>query len=158
VLFGAEVAAGYQNAGSFQGEKLAAEASFASRELLTVSLMAVIASNFYHEQKPLSLVQLAGALNIPVRLANDLLTSLVDAKLVEHCAGETGACLPTRSLEKISVQDITDSLRLSGVDISVKNEVIRTVDQHLKKTSAANIDALSQVNLKDIVLLLNNSL
>ncbi len=154
VLFGAEVAAGYQNAGSYQGEKLASEASFASRELLAVSLMAVIASNFYNERKPLSLVQLAEALNIPVRLASELLSSLVDRKLVEHCAGETGACLPTRSLEKISVRDITDSLRLCGVDISAKNDVVRTVEKHLEKINASHITAMNQANLKDIVLLL----
>jgi membrane protein len=160
VLLGAEVAAGYQNAVSIQGEKLATEANFASRELLTLSLMAVIASNFHYERKPWSLQQLASFLDIPAHLAKDLLLRLAEAGLVEQCAGGFGIYLPTRSLEKISVKDITDSLRLSGVDISStnKNEVIHQVEEHLKKITGSHTTALNQASLKEVALIFSSPL
>jgi len=158
VLLGAEVAAGYQNAVSIQGEKLATEANFASREVLTLSLMAVIASNFYYQRKPWSLPQLASFLDIPAHLAKDLLARLAAAGLVEQCSGEFGIYLPTRSLENISVKDVSDSLRLSGVDINSteKNEIVCQVEEHLKKITSAHAAALRQASLKEVALLVSS--
>jgi DNA-binding IscR family transcriptional regulator len=99
-------------------------------------------------------------LDIPAHLAKDLLSRLAAAGLVEQCSGEFGIYLPTRSLENISVKDVIDSLRLSGVDISSteKNEIVCQVEEHLKKITSAHAAALSQASLKEVALLVSSPL
>lgn len=153
VLFGAEVAAGFQNNSSLQEEELTLRASFASRELSAISIMAVIASNFSQERKPWSLSHLADYLNLPLPLAEGLVFGLIDAGLLEQGPGDDPVCLLARSLEKITIRNIIDNIRFSGVDINsaVKNDTIGRVDQYLNTLYASHAAALGRVNLKEVV-------
>ena len=159
VFFGAEVAAGYQNGGSFQEEELSSQASFASRELLAISIMTVIASNFYQGHKPWRLSQMAESLNIPLPLAEDLTFRLMAAGLLEQGPGDDPVFLLARSLEKISIKDIIDNIRFFGIDVNsaVKNDTIHRLDQYFKTLDAPHAAALSQVYLKEMVFQINGS-
>jgi membrane protein len=155
VLLGAEVAAGYQNAGSLRGERMAARASYASKELLTVSLMTIIAYNFYHERLPWSHSKLADFLNAPVYLVKDMISRLIEGGLLEQ--GSKKGVLPAKPLENISLKDIVDCQRLAGVDIgsTTSNNLVRQVARRLKTIEDSCDAALEQAKLKEIILSLD---
>ena len=118
LLFGAELTFAYQNEKTFAMERLAEGASHAYREAVGLWAMIELGKRFDAGLPGLSAEASAERWNVPLRLLNDTLRQLEEARLVVQCASNPPTYLPARSLEKIAVADILTCLRESGRDPS----------------------------------------
>jgi DNA-binding IscR family transcriptional regulator len=103
-------------------ERLAEGASYGYREALALWTMIELGKRFDAGLPGLSAEASATAWNVPLRLLNDTLNLLEDARLVVQCASKPPTYQPARSLEKIAVSDVLISVREAGRDPSALRE------------------------------------
>jgi membrane protein len=119
LLFGALVAFAYQNEHTFAMERDAERASYAYREALAVRAFVEMTRRFEDGLPGFSVAEMAKAWNVPTRLLNEMLESLVEARFVAPCATEPVTYQPARSPEKTRVLDIIRVVREAGHDPSL---------------------------------------
>jgi membrane protein len=88
VLLGAELSFANQNVNKYEFESDSLNISNAQRKILSLMLMNVIAKRFASGAPPLSAVEMAQSLQIPVRIARDLLYQLSEAGLITEISIE----------------------------------------------------------------------
>jgi membrane protein len=114
LLFGAQVAYAFQNRKLFLQDKIVDNVNQRGREFVALRLMTCICRRFFLGQKPVSAQELSDEMGIPMKLAQQVLRTLVVTKLVVEIAGDEAGCLPARPLDAISAHDILTAMR-SGV-------------------------------------------
>ncbi len=124
VLFGAQLTFAYQNERTFALERLAANASYAYRETVALSLMLEMARRFDTGLGGLEPSASGAAWNIPMSLVNQSLDHLETAGLIRRCATEPPTYLPSRSLDRITVKDVIDAVRNAGEEPSALREAV----------------------------------
>lgn len=140
LLFGAELAFAYQNEPTFAMERWAEGTSYAYREALGLWTMLELGRRFDAGLPGLSAEVAAKEWNVPTRLLNDTLINLEDARLAVRCASHPPTYQPSRSLDKITVQDVVDCLREAGREPSPlrNNPVFRSLTHHLDACTKPN--------------------
>jgi len=118
LLFGAELAFAYQNEKTFAMERLSEGASYAYREALGFWTMIELGKRFDAGQPSLSAEAAAKQWNVPLRLLNDTLSQLQDARLVVRSATNPPTYQPGRSLDRITVEEVSACFREAGRDPS----------------------------------------
>ncbi len=119
LLFGALLSFAYQNEKTFAMERLADGASFAYREAVGVRAVMELVWRFQQGLPALSAHEMATAWNVPLRLVNETLRCLVQARLVTECATEPVTFQPARAPETTQVIDIVRAIREAGRDPSL---------------------------------------
>jgi membrane protein len=122
LLFGALVTFAYQNEKTFALERLADKASYAYRESVAVRLMVEMARRFAHGKPALAAGEVANAWNVPLRLINEALDILVEAKLAAACATTPVTFQPARAADTIKVIDVVRAQRDHGAEPSQLRE------------------------------------
>jgi membrane protein len=112
LLFGAQVAYAFQNRRAYVQEKQAESVNQRGREFIALRLMTFVGQKFHRGEKPPSAGEIADALAVSSRLISQIIQPLLLSNLlVEVATPETAYC-PARPLERISYEDILQTLRV----------------------------------------------
>jgi membrane protein len=122
LLFGAQFAYAFQNRASYLQDKLADNINQRGREFIALRLMTGLGQRFQNGLRPATVVEISGELNVPSRLAQQILRTLAAAQLVTEAGGAETAYVPARPLEAITAHDVLLALRAgSGRELPVDN-------------------------------------
>jgi membrane protein len=141
ILFGAEVSFAIDNEEKYALERQSLHVTQRLRRVLALRLTQIIARRFALGEDPLTIIDLANELEIPVRLARDILHELIDAKvLVEVAASgpEVARLQPARAISSLTVRSVLEALEQCGgrllppkadADTGVIREVLAHFDE-----------------------------
>ncbi len=118
IMFGAELSFGYQNVERYRYERQAAEASYDYRRKIILLVMHRIARNFTDGGRPLGSEQLAGILNVPVRIVRDTLYDLEQAGLLASSEDDDKRVVcyfPARDVGRMRVYDVIRAVESHGL-------------------------------------------
>jgi membrane protein len=119
VLFGAEISFSYQYVDTYEFEPDLRQISPAFKRLLTLQVANRVISTFSKGKMPLTASNLSQALEIPIRLVQQLLDELVESEIfsiTEIKGNEILAYQPARDINIITVKSIIEALEQKGVD------------------------------------------
>lgn len=154
LLLGAQVAYGFQNRSLYLQEKLAENVNQRGREFVALRLMTCLGQCFERGQKPPTTHQMSSELGIPTRLVQQVLQTMLAARLVTEVSGAEPAYAPARPLESITAHDVLMAMRaVQGQELITRDEPIRqevygefTRIQEAEKAVASSVSMLALVN------------
>lgn len=148
VLFGAEISFAHQNEETYEFEPDCLAVSYAFRKLLILRVVHLLVKDFSKGCKPLSAIQTAQALDIPVRLVREMLNELVDSGIIsEICDDETNEATyqPARDIDLFTVKYVIDNLEQHGSnsipvaeskEMEELSECLKAFDEVIEKSPA----------------------
>jgi membrane protein len=153
LLFGAQVAYAYQNRRAYLQDKLAENVNQRGREFIALRLMTGIGRRFQHGLPPATIQEISVELGIPSRLAQQILQTLLAARLVTEVGGTEGAYVPARPLEAINAYQILHALRTgTGQELPLRDEPARAeVYGEFARIEAAERQAAASVTMLALV-------
>ena len=117
-LFGAELCYTNQNLDYYDYDANTGEISHRYKLLMAALLMSKICQRFAKGQRAYSAYELRGLTNIPIRIVNDLLYELIDAKLLIEISGdekgETSRFMPAEDISHMTYGMMVDRLESKG--------------------------------------------
>ena len=117
-LFGAELSYTNQNLDYFDFSDQASNISHRYKLLLCAMIMGQVCRRFSNGGSPLTALQIRQATDIPLRVVNDLLYMLIDARLIIEITsdekGETSQFVPAESLNNLTLGVMIDRLEAQG--------------------------------------------
>jgi membrane protein len=155
VLFGAEVAYASEHYETFGFHPDYSRISISSKRLLMLRIFHLLTKKFSVGEKPMSAVQIAHALEIPVRLVRQLLNELTTVGLVvETVRGMKSeiAFQPGRTIENITVKVALDEYEKYGITKlpDYQSEETDKISKYLQQISETVEKSPSNVLLKEI--------
>jgi len=153
LLFGAQVAYAFQNRSVYLQEKLAENVNQRGREFIALRLMTGIGRRFQHGLPPATIQEISVELGIPSRLAQQILQTLLAARLVTEVGGAEGAYVPGRPLESINAYQILHAMRTgTGQELPLRDEPARAeVYGEFARIEAAERQAATSVTMLALV-------
>ena len=148
VLFGAEISFAYQYVDTYEFEPDRRQISPAFKRLLTLQIAHRVISTFSKGKMPLTASKLSQALEIPIRLVQQLLDELVESEILsitEIKGNEKLAYQPARDINIITIKSIIEALEQKGVDnipvaqtpeLQSLSEVLWTFSAEIEKSPA----------------------
>ena len=148
VLFGAEISFSYQYVDTYEFEPDLRQISPAFKRLLTLQVANRVISTFSKGKMPLTASNLSQALEIPIRLVQQLLDELVESEIfsiTEIKENEKLAYQPARDINIITIKSIIEALEQKGVDnipvaqtpeLQSLAEVLSTFSAEIEKSPA----------------------
>ena len=125
-LFGAELCYTNQNLDYYDYDANTGEISHRYKLLMSALLMSKICQRFANGQRAYSAYELRRLTNIPIRIVNDLLYELIDAKLLIEISGdekgETSRFMPAEDISNLTYGILVDRLESKGhwkIDLDV---------------------------------------
>jgi len=119
VLFGAEISFAHQNVETYEFEPDCLRASHSFKKLLALRIVQLCVKNFSKGERPWTATQISHALEIPIRLVNQILYELVDSGIISETKEEENkdvAYQPARDIEAFTVKNVIDMLEQRGSD------------------------------------------
>jgi len=153
VLFGAQVAYAFQNRASYLQEKLAENVNQRGREFVALRLMTCIGQRFHRGLPPVTIREISAELGIPGKLAQQVLHTLLAARLVVEVAGPEAGYSPARPLDSINTHHILIAMRATqGQELVTRDEPVRIeVLGEFARIQAAEKEAASRVTMLALV-------
>ena len=153
VLFGAQVAYAFQNRASYLQEKLAENVNQRGREFVALRLMTCIGQRFHRGLPPVTIREISAELGIPGKLAQQVLHTLLAARLVVEVSGPECGYSPARPLESINTHHILLAMRATqGQELVTRDEPVRIeVLGEFARIQAAEKEAASRVTMLALV-------
>jgi DNA-binding IscR family transcriptional regulator len=154
LLFGAQVAYAFQNRALYLQEKLAENVNQRGREFVAFRLMTCLGQRFQRGLSPATAEDMSVELGIPSRLVQQVLQTLIAARLVIEISDTESAYTPARPLESITAHHVLMAMRaaqgqeLIARDEPVGNEVYGEFAriQEAEKQAASSVTMLALVN------------
>jgi len=153
LLFGAQVAYAFQNRKSYLQDKLVENVNQRGREFIALRLMTCIGQRFQHDRPPATIQDIATELDIPTKLAQQVLQPLLAARLVSETTGAEPAYVPARPLDAINAHHILHAMRGGGQELQLRNEPVRAEVygefariEEAERQAAAAVTMLALVN------------
>jgi DNA-binding IscR family transcriptional regulator len=154
VLFGAQVAYAFQNRIAYLQEKLVENVNQRGREFVALRLMTCIGQRFQHGDAPPMVQEISLELGVPTRLVQQVLQTLVAARLVVQVSGSQQAYAPARPLDAINCHHVLLAMRATvGQELLTRDEPVRAEVfgefariQAAEKAAAASVSMLALVN------------
>jgi membrane protein len=155
VLFGAETSFAYQYVGTYEFEPDGRPVSPAFKKLLSLRISCLVISRFFKAEPPMSAFNIAKALEIPIRLAQQILDELVEARILSDTEGKKNkevSYQPARDINTITINSVIEALEQKGdanipiaqtPELSRLSESLKTLNEEIEKSSANRL-------LKDI--------
>jgi membrane protein len=126
LLFGAQVAYGWQNRRAYVQDKQAENINQRGREFIALRLMQCVGQRFLRGERPASVPEMAEALVVPTRLVQQIMQTLLTAGLLVEVAGQETAYSPARALESINCHHILLALRAGqGEELATRDDPAR---------------------------------
>ena len=153
LLFGAQVAYAFQNRSAYLQEKLIENVNQRGREFIALRLMTCIGQRFQHGQPPVTVPEMARELGIPSKLVQQVLRTLLAARLVVEVAKLEPAYAPARPLETINAHHILMAMRSAiGQELISRDEPVRAeVYGEFARIQEAEKQAATSVSMLDLV-------
>ena len=153
VLFGAQVAYAFQNRASYLQEKLAENVNQRGREFVALRLMTCIGQRFHRGLPAVTISEISAELGIPGKLAQQVLHTLLAARLVVEVAGPEAGYSPARPLDAINTHHILLAMRATqGQELVTRDEPVRIeVLGEFARIQAAEKEAASHVTMLTLV-------
>jgi membrane protein len=114
LLFGAQVAYAFQNRAAYLQEKLAENVNQRGREFVALRLMTFISQRFQRGFAPATVPEMTAELGIPSRLVQQVLGTLLAARLVVEIHRAEPAYAPARPLDAINAHHVLMAMRATG--------------------------------------------
>lgn len=154
VLFGAQVAYAFQNRESYLQERIAENVNQRGREFVALRLMTCIGQNFQRGLPPASVPQMSRELGIPSKLVQQVLQTLLAARLVVEVHGLEVGYAPARPLDTINCHHLLLAMRATqGQELITREEPVREEVfgefariQAAEKAAATTVTMLALVN------------
>jgi membrane protein len=154
LLFGAQVAYAFQNRQAYLQDKLAENVNQRGREFIALRLMTCIGQRFQRSLPPVTIQEISAELGIPSRLAQQVLQTLLAARLVTETAGAEPAYAPARPLDSMNAHHILHAMRAGGgQELPSQNESVRAEVygefariEEAERQAAASVTMLALVN------------
>jgi membrane protein len=155
VLLGAELSFANQNISHYEYEYEALNISNFHKRALVVMIMHIIIRNFSTGEKPISAEDIAEGLNIPVRLARDILQDLSSVNLVSiiHEDEEIERLYqPAIDISRLTVSYVFSRLDKKGIrhPMPVKNKDYNKVISMLEKFDRLIAKSDANILIKDL--------
>ena len=153
VLFGAQVAYAFQNRESYLQEKLAENVNQRGREFVALRLMTCIGQRFNGGQPPPTVQEMSRELGIPSKLIQQVLQTLLAARLVVEISGAESGYSPARPLDTINCHHLLLAMRATqGQELVTRDEPVRMeVFGEFARIQAAEKAAASSVTMLALV-------
>jgi membrane protein len=154
VLLAAEIAYAQQNLTKITWEVRKSHYSFALKEELAIRILVFIGTKFHYGKQAPNSAEIADQFHIPERLANNILTELVETGFLNRLEGDTAQYSIARSLENLSVADIFISLRQKGVNQlgnADKNTINENIQQIFSSYNTKINDSFDKIKLRDLI-------
>jgi membrane protein len=119
VLYGAELAFSHQNELTFEFEQDCLSASYEVRKLLSLRIAQACISRFALGLPPHSAEEIAAELEMPVRLARELIFHLTEANILTTTQGESERdrrYQPARDVGDMTVQFVVEQMEKAGTN------------------------------------------
>jgi membrane protein len=154
LLFGAQVAYAFQNRKAYLQEKIVENVNQRGREFIALRLMTCIGRHFQTGRPPATLQKISDEIGIPTRLAQQVLRTLLAARLVVEVAGNETCFAPARPLDTINTHDVLSAMRAAnGQELATRDEPSRgevfgefARIQEAEKQAASSVTLLALVN------------
>jgi membrane protein len=154
LLFGAQVAYAFQNRKSYLQEKVVENINQRGREFIALRLMTCIGQRFQRGEPPVTLEKISAELGIPTKLVQQVLQTLLAARLVAEIAGNENGYAPARPLDGITAHHILQAMRTGGGqelpmrDSPVRAEILGEFAriEQAERTAASAITMLALIN------------
>ena len=154
LLFGAQVTYAFQNRAAYLQDKLAENVNQRGREFVALRLMTCIGQRFQRGLPPVTIQELSTELGIPTKLLQQVLQTLLAARLVTEIDGAESAYAPARPLEAINAHHILHAMRTGGgQELPSQNEPVRAEVygefariEEAERQAAASVTMLALVN------------
>ena len=117
VLFGAELSFSYQNEQTYEYEPDILQISYSLKKLLTLQVAHLLVKDFAAGNRPLTSEEIATNLEIPVRLARDIVEDLVESKVISELGSPTDGettYQPARDIDLYTIKYVIDNLEQRG--------------------------------------------
>ena len=119
ILFGAEISFAHQNVDTYEFEPDCLRTSYSFKKLLALRITNVLVKNFSKCEKPLTASEISHILDMPIRLAREILYELQASGIVSETKTEEYkevAYQPGRDTCGLTIQCVIDTLEERGVD------------------------------------------
>jgi len=155
MLFGAEFAFAHQNVETYEFEPDCLTVSGAFKRLLALRIANLLCKNFASGRGPLTGAEIAHELDMPVRLANQILYELTACGVLCEAAAddaEQAAYQPGRDINVLTVKYVIEALERAGSDAVpvARSEELRKLSECLRAFEEAVEQSPGNVLLKDI--------
>jgi membrane protein len=117
VLYGAELAFSHQNERTFEFEQDCLNASYETKKLLSLKITQLCVARFSQGLPALSAEDIAGQLQIPIRLARDLIFRLSTANLLVPAQNKNErdpVYQPSRDIGAMTIQFVIEQMEKTG--------------------------------------------
>ena len=153
LLFGSQFAYAVQNRKAYLQDRLAENVNQRGREFVALRLMTLVGQRFQNGLPPATVQQISTGLAIPSRLVQQVLRTLLAARLVTEVAGAEAGYLPARPLDTINAYQILHALRTgSGQELPMHDEpALAQVFGEFARIEAAERQAASSVTMLALV-------
>jgi membrane protein len=154
LLFGAQVAYAFQNRRAYLQDKLAENVNQRGREFIALRLMTCIGQRFQRCLPPVTIQEMSTELGIPTKLLQQVLQTLLAARLVTEIAGAEPAYAPACPLDSMNAHHILHAMRTGGgQELPSQNEPVRAEVygefariEEAERQAAASVTMLALVN------------
>jgi membrane protein len=152
LLFGAQVAYAFQNRKSYLQDKLVENVNQRGREFIALRLMTCIGQRFQLGQPPVTIQEISAELGIPTKLAQQVLQTLLAARLVVETIGGESAYAPARPLDSINAHHVLLAMRGGGQELLSRDEPVRAeIFGEFARIEEAEKQAASAITLLALV-------
>jgi len=153
LLFGAQVAYAVQNRRTYLQNQLVENVNQRGREFIALRVMTYIGRCFQDGRPPATLQAISIELAIPTRLGQQVLQTLVAARLVTEVTGAEPAYSPARPLDAINAHHVLYAMRADfGQALPPQDEPARAeVYGEFERIEEAERQAASAVTLLALV-------
>jgi membrane protein len=148
VLLGAELSFAHQHVETYEFEPDCSALSYGFKRLLTLRVVHLLVKDFSQGNKPLSALQIASTLEVPICLVREILDALVTSGLVSGLCDKEDAepsYQPARNIDALTIQYVMNRLEQQGSDgipvgqsedLERLSECLKTLDDVVEKSPA----------------------
>jgi membrane protein len=159
IMFGAELTFGYQNIRNYQYERQSVDVSQDYRRKILLLVMHRIAYAFTKGEKEMDSDQMAGELNVPVRIIRDALFDLEQAGLIlsveDDTKTKTVRYFPARDVSGLRVYDVISAVDARGLSTLHMKELdeLRSINRVMGRMDRLVRDSKDNVLMSDIPMI-----
>ena len=156
LLFGGELAFAYQNIDKFDEERESLHVNYDSRRKVLLATMLVVIRHFVKGKGAISLSEIKQALNLPTRIVNSVLRSLVEAGLLIELPSEgkefEEEFVPAKEVSTFTIYNILEAVEQSGsVDLDLNSSAeLQEVSVELERIKSEARASEQNLKLVDI--------
>ncbi len=155
MLFGAEISFAHQNVDAYEFEPDWKKISPSFKKLLSLQIAHMIVMNFIRGEKPMTVKQIGNALDIPIRLVQEILNDLISCGLLSDTTSENNsgtAYQPARDINDFSISFIINALENNGIDTipTAHTDSFNSLSERLRAFAEAIEKSPSNALLKNI--------